>query len=139
MHMIGHHHPQRNFGVRIMRRHIAQLFIRTPPNFCQAHFAIHDFSEKMRHIFGAYRHKIRAAIIIMPHGTRRWHAVFIAKQIIWHRYNYLLHKYNKTRTDVARNVSINPPSLYRRCVQRLPKSTKNSAFFRAEFYISFYK
>ena len=89
----------------MQRFHFSNTHIRTPPNFCQAHFAIHDVPEKMRHIFGAYRHKIRPAIIIMPHGTRRWYAVFIAKQIIWHRYNYLLHKYNKTRTDVACNVS----------------------------------
>ena len=89
----------------MQRFHLSNTFIRTPPNFCQAHFAIHDFPEKMRHIFGAYRHKIRPAIIIMPHGTRRWYAVFIAKQIIWHRYNYLLHKYKKSRTDVACNVS----------------------------------
>ena len=70
----------------MQRFHFSNTFIRTQPNFCQAHFAIHDFPEKMRHIFGAYRHKIRPAIIIMPHGTRRWYAVFIAKQIIWHRY-----------------------------------------------------
>ena len=93
----------------MQRFHFSNTFIRTPPNFCQAHFAIHDFPEKMCHIFRAYRHKIRPAIIIMPHGTRRWYAVFIAKQIIWHRYNYLLHKYNKTRTDVACNVSMNSP------------------------------
>ena len=97
MNMIGHHHPQWNFCIRIMLCNISELQIRKLPNFSQTHFGFcfHiiraiprftaiDFSEIVNPFFCTNCHKIIAAIVSVPLGSGRGYTIFIHKSLVKH-------------------------------------------------------